>query len=250
MIFRRKLERDFTIVPNDLLNDITIGIDSRGLLCYLLSKPEDWEVFDYDLEDVCQCGRDRVKRMLSELKKTGYLRRERVRAGGGKFKYVTAVFDIPQPLPCFPLAAEPSTAEPSTENTVAHIRRQRTDLPRTEKEETLRSVSAPATPDALPAAPSLNGASQNGKMKPKMDKPSAWRGFNDAWLASFNLPETVANLKLASRCKGVLAYHGIPAEEAAQIWGYFWAWAEEVKETKFIRRHNADEYLARFLKDI
>lgn len=249
MIFRRKLERDFTVVPNALLNDITIGIDSRGLLCYLLSKPEDWEVFDYDLEDVCQCGRDRVKRMLSELKRTGYLRRERVRAGGGKFKYVTAVFDIPQPLPCFPLAAEPSTAEPSTENTVAHIRRQRTELPKTEKEETLRSVSAPATPDALPAAPVLNGATKNGATKPRAGTQSEWREFNDAWLTSFNLPESVSNLKLASKCKGVLTHHGVPANEAAETWGYFWGWAKDTKEIKYVRSYNAYDYLARFLKD-
>jgi hypothetical protein len=44
MIIRRKVNRHFTTVPNEPVNDEGLSFEALGLLTYLLSRPDDWQV--------------------------------------------------------------------------------------------------------------------------------------------------------------------------------------------------------------
>lgn len=96
MIRRGKHQTDFTILPNDALNDRSLSFEARGILGYLLSKPESWIVHTKDLQNEGSIGRDKVLRILKELEKAGYLVRERQRRTDGRLGHIDyVVFDRP-----------------------------------------------------------------------------------------------------------------------------------------------------------
>jgi len=66
-------ERDFTILPNRVIRDDSLSYRARGLLCYLLSQPPDWEISSARLSIESGEGRDAIRTALRELIMVGYL---------------------------------------------------------------------------------------------------------------------------------------------------------------------------------
>ena len=44
MIYKKKHERDYTIIDNSLLRDKRLSLQARGLMSYLLSNKETWQI--------------------------------------------------------------------------------------------------------------------------------------------------------------------------------------------------------------
>ena len=79
MIIRRaRRERGFAIIDNAVMNDERLT-DHLGLLVYLLSRPPDWEVRQAQLMKRFAIGRDKLQRMLRDLRGFGYMRNEKLR---------------------------------------------------------------------------------------------------------------------------------------------------------------------------
>lgn len=94
MIFRAKQKNNFTIVPNKTINDSGLSLRSKGLLLYLLSKPDNWNVSLEQLASVCSEGRGALRSSISELLEAGYLERERTRDNKGQMSgYNYNVYD-------------------------------------------------------------------------------------------------------------------------------------------------------------
>ena len=117
MIIRAKKQRRFTTVDNAPFQDKRLHWDTRGLLAYLLTKPDGWEIRIEDLlkqeepEDGSRVtGREKVFRMLRELKTYGYLHRMQVNGANGRFETVCEVYENPGDNPYF--AANGEDAEP------------------------------------------------------------------------------------------------------------------------------------------
>jgi hypothetical protein len=90
--------------------DRSLSWAARGVLAYLLSKPDDWEVDPQDLEQ--NCGRDKVYNLLAELSAAKYLERKTIRDSQGLFIGITyIVHEIP--FSETPDAASPVPAEPT-----------------------------------------------------------------------------------------------------------------------------------------
>jgi hypothetical protein len=94
-ILRVPKEGNFTILDNHLLTDERLSWEARGLLSYLLSKPDDWQVRLYDLVRRGPAGEHKVTRILRELQAAGYLRRHRMRRADGRFEWITLVVERP-----------------------------------------------------------------------------------------------------------------------------------------------------------
>ncbi|AOQ26723.1 hypothetical protein [Vibrio phage 2E1] len=113
------LESDFTIVPNKAIND-KLSWAARGMLLYLCSKPDDWEVNITDLVkqttgSAKRSGRDAVRSIMKELVECGYMRKTQ--------KNIKGVFQNADhevsflPFTENPYAAHPSTAHPTQQST-------------------------------------------------------------------------------------------------------------------------------------
>lgn len=78
-------ESSYTVVPNSLAQDADLSWKARGLLLYLLSLPDDWQVRNSDLYRRASDGKHATKSGLEELEAAGYLYREEVRSKDGTF---------------------------------------------------------------------------------------------------------------------------------------------------------------------
>lgn len=81
--FRRK--KAFATLYREVAQDERLSLESRGLLVLMASLPEDWEYSVAGLAKKAGCGKDKLRRILGELEKVGYLAREQSHGRGGKF---------------------------------------------------------------------------------------------------------------------------------------------------------------------
>ena len=99
-VFRRAKDRDnpFVMIDKELLELPALSWKAKGLLAYLLSRPDDWEVWLNDLVKRSIDGEHATKSGLRELERTGYLTRHRQRGKNGQFAgYLILVHEIPVP---------------------------------------------------------------------------------------------------------------------------------------------------------
>lgn len=125
MIIRRRIEHGFTVIPRAAFEDTRLSFEARGVLGYILVKPDDWRVHVTDLARNAGgtgCGRGRIYRILDELKAAGYMTYRQTRAAGARMsegEYV--VTDQPAAVVSEnPDTEKPDTDEPDTENTGAY----------------------------------------------------------------------------------------------------------------------------------
>lgn len=68
-----KREQPFTMVENALINNQTLSWSAKGVLIYLLSKPDGWKVYKADIVNHATNGISSVKSIIKELKCAGYI---------------------------------------------------------------------------------------------------------------------------------------------------------------------------------
>ena len=97
-VLRQRHTRDFTAIPNSLLQDQRLSCRDRGLLVWMLSKPPNWQFTKKGiLAEMEQDGERSVQAGVKKLQETGYLIIKRERQGKGKLaKTIWSVYDIPQ----------------------------------------------------------------------------------------------------------------------------------------------------------
>jgi hypothetical protein len=107
----------FVIIDRCPLEDERLSWPARGLLGYLLAKPDDWEFRVLDLCRYGDLGRDGVHSLLQQLQGRGYHRRRQVRDERGRVAgYDYTVLEVPHaPGPDSPGPAAPDPAEPDTD---------------------------------------------------------------------------------------------------------------------------------------
>ena len=89
---------DWFMAHKGWAQDERLTWDTRGLLAYLFTKPDDWEVRVHDLVASGPCGKYKIRRMLKELEEYGYADREKTRdPEDGTFGWVTTIHERPSP---------------------------------------------------------------------------------------------------------------------------------------------------------
>jgi predicted transcriptional regulator len=97
MIIRRKHTANFTTIGNALFNDERLEADEMGILAFLLSRPDDWEVRRPALARRFRIGRDSIKRIMLNLMCAGWVVARRTRLPNGTFHTIYEVRDEPGP---------------------------------------------------------------------------------------------------------------------------------------------------------
>ncbi len=113
---------DFYILNRGIAEDERLSWSARGLLIFLLVKPDHWQISVAHLKKQTEAariktGRDGIYALLAELQSAGYITRGQQRRQGdgtlGEADYIVSE----TPVPPEPHAAEPCTAEPHTAET-------------------------------------------------------------------------------------------------------------------------------------
>jgi hypothetical protein len=107
-IIRTKRAENFTVVNNALIYDPLLDWRDLGLLIYLLSKPDEWEVSVAHLQKVRKSGRDAIYASLKTIIEAGYATRKPCTTGGWDYLVSDA--------PIYKLELMPHTAKAYTEN--------------------------------------------------------------------------------------------------------------------------------------
>jgi hypothetical protein len=116
-------ENPYTLMRRATFEDDRLSWEERGILGYLLVKPDDWEIDVSNLWRAGNVGRDKIYRMLAHLEKVGYLEREIIREKGqfARFRYLLHEEPLPEnqemvDTPPFPENQDTVDAEPLPEN--------------------------------------------------------------------------------------------------------------------------------------
>lgn len=79
---RNNIKRDFTTIPNALINDNELTDRARFLFCYMAAKPDDWKFYQSKISYDLQLSIETIRKYISELEESGWLSREVVRSEG------------------------------------------------------------------------------------------------------------------------------------------------------------------------
>lgn len=86
----------YTMINNHLLKDKNLSWKAKGILAYLLSLPDDWEVYESELVNHATDGIDSLRNGVAELIDNNYIHRTRNRNKQGHFKgYKYSIHEVP-----------------------------------------------------------------------------------------------------------------------------------------------------------
>lgn len=86
----------FTTVDRETIRDASLSYRARGVLVWLLDKPNDWHTSAEGIAQHGTEGRDAIRAALRELQNAGYLRRAPYRDDAGKWATEWTVYERPQ----------------------------------------------------------------------------------------------------------------------------------------------------------
>lgn len=111
MIIRVAKRRRFAVVDRTAINDSRLSFKAKGLLVYLLDKPDDWRIDRDELakDTVGPDGITAIRSAISELIKAGYFVSTKHRLPNGQFHTESVLYESP------PVAERPPSEEQSPE---------------------------------------------------------------------------------------------------------------------------------------
>lgn len=99
MSFVRTMKREnpFVQLDKDFIGNGKLSLKATGLLTYILSKPDGWQIRMKDIQKRFNDGETSIRSAMNELMKEGYVNRFRDRADKGTFgDYVYEVYERPE----------------------------------------------------------------------------------------------------------------------------------------------------------
>lgn len=118
-IHHHKLERDYSILPNNGVENEKLSWGAKGLLWYMISRESTFEIHSWHLASLCKSdkrggGIDGIRAMLDELKTEGYLVHHKYKNKQGQWEHRYDLYPMPikdfQKM--FPERVKPGVAEP------------------------------------------------------------------------------------------------------------------------------------------
>lgn len=71
--FKVNIKKGFTQIPNQVINDPNLKWSSKGVFCYLMSRPEGWSFYMNEIVKHSNMGMEALRSCIKELIATGYL---------------------------------------------------------------------------------------------------------------------------------------------------------------------------------
>jgi hypothetical protein len=111
-----KKDNPFAQIDKMAIQDERLSWKARGLLCYLLSKPNDWKVIVKDLINRSQKDGDAsVRAGIKELRNFGYMRLNKVKNEAGRVDHCEYIV-FEKPLSDFPQVEKPQVENRGNSN--------------------------------------------------------------------------------------------------------------------------------------
>ncbi|MCR3758906.1 DnaD domain protein [Clostridium felsineum] len=124
-VIRVEKRQSYVVMNKEALQNNNLSWKAKGLLAYLLSLPDNWQIYVDELSKHSRDGRDSTLTALKELIKARYIYREQIRGSNGKFgRYRYVVYESPKnvditnisPQTEKPYTGNPEAEKPKSEN--------------------------------------------------------------------------------------------------------------------------------------
>ncbi len=114
-IIRKANKKTYTVLDNSLIQNKSMSWKAKGMLCYLLSLPDDWNFCKKHLIDQASDGKESFESGWKELKKLGFITVECQRSKNGTIeKWFYTVHETP-------ILQSEDIKKQSTTNRVSHV---------------------------------------------------------------------------------------------------------------------------------
>jgi predicted transcriptional regulator len=80
-------DNPYLMINKRCLDDAALSLKAKGMLTYLLSLPDDWQIYEDEIVRHHKDGKDSVKSAIKELIVAGYIVRERARDDLGRLRH-------------------------------------------------------------------------------------------------------------------------------------------------------------------
>lgn len=166
--------RRFTTIDRGIVTDNRLSLKAKGLMLWLLDKPDDWQVRSEDIARIGPDGRDSVRSGLQELERAGYIQRKTERLPDGTLTSVCCVYESPgQTGDGFPGAGETDVGSPDAGEPGPLMKTETEDCERRETSSLSRAVKSTTYDE--PGFASFWGTYPRSE-----GKPQALRAFTSA----------------------------------------------------------------------
>ena len=91
---QKNKENPYVMINKSCLNDTNLSWAAKGLHSYLLSLPDDWEIYVDELIKHTSAGRDHTYRVVNELLEHGYMEKVQYRCEGKILGLNYTVFEV------------------------------------------------------------------------------------------------------------------------------------------------------------
>lgn len=98
-IIRVRKDGNYFTASNEPFVDPRLSWETRGMIGYLLTKPNNWETRIEDLKKQGPAKLHKIRRMLAEARAHGYINRIRITNPEGTFSWITEVYESPSQNP-------------------------------------------------------------------------------------------------------------------------------------------------------
>lgn len=115
-IVRVEKNKNYTVINNTALYDDRLSWKAKAIHAFMLSRPDNWTFHNEEIAKWAKDGIDSFISGLNELKKFGYVKREKRHAQNGRFAWITIVYEVPEEdVETKPMTAKTSVDLPSME---------------------------------------------------------------------------------------------------------------------------------------
>jgi len=90
-------ENPFTMADNQYITDPNLTAKAKGILLYMLSRPDDWTFYMSEIKQHFSDGESAIRSGIKELIEAGYIERSMIQNEQGRFEgYCYDIFERPQ----------------------------------------------------------------------------------------------------------------------------------------------------------
>jgi hypothetical protein len=91
----KSADNPFVMIDRRPIDNPALSFKAKGILTYLMSRPDGWEVSVTDLVNHSIDGDDSVRSGLKELRKAGHMKQTRTRESGRITGFLIEVYELP-----------------------------------------------------------------------------------------------------------------------------------------------------------
>tara|TARA_R110001583_G_scaffold96627_4_gene241015 strand:- start:381 stop:860 length:480 start_codon:yes stop_codon:yes gene_type:complete len=118
---KNSISKNFTIIPNELINTDSLSDRSRFLFVFLACKPDDWKFYNKNLAESMGYSIESLRKYMNDLVHSGWVVKSTQPRVNGKFGTINYTLNA-HPLQISPYGEKPDTVKNRHDKSPTHTK--------------------------------------------------------------------------------------------------------------------------------